>query len=168
MAAGKDEKQYVYTELSQTFKAVEHCCGTVLSQVLIPYDVTFTQCEILLYLYRQPERKVNTHDLSCALQMESYALSDTLKKMKQKGYIRYFNKAGSRTEKQVTLTVKAMDIKKPVTERFRDMEGILYAHLTEPECEYAKQILNKMLRNMQEFIKEERCDETNTGMSASI
>lgn len=139
---------WVYFELHRTLRAVDNCRNTVSNEVLSSLDITLTQGEILLYLYRCPTKKVETGELLGALQITRSSLSNILKKMRQKGYIQYFNEKGDVRKKQVSLTVKAMEVRREVTEKLMRFEAAMYDRLTESECVQVKEALQKILQNM--------------------
>ena len=148
-ASQKDQR--ARSELTRTLRAVENCRHILSGQVLWPLDITLEQGEILLYLYRNPTAKIETSELLEVLQVTRSSLSSTLKKMKQKGYIHYFSGGSDERKKQVTLTVKAMEVQKTVTKKLQDFEAAIYNHLEDSECVQAQSILVKILQNMSEI-----------------
>lgn len=151
----KDDKRISESSaLGRLMKSISDSYSSISNQLLLPLGLTLSQCEVLDYLYRFPPEGVETDRLLCYLKVARSSLSNTLSKLRKKGYIRYFNKGGDMRRKQITLTGKAMEIQEPVTRQMEYLESMLCGRLTDMEREAAYGILVKMLQGVTDCTQE--------------
>lgn len=134
--------------MARTVKVASNSYTALYNQALTPLGLTGVQCEILLYLYRRPSEIVGREELLQFLQISSPSLSMTLKKLKQKGYIRYLPGEDMR-KKRISLTVKALDIQHQLTATLKRLEEASLWQVTDLECEAVRTILQKVIQSIE-------------------
>lgn len=134
-------------EITRMMRSVCNSYTVMANQVLQPLGLTATQCEILLYLYQQPSEAVETKALLQLLQISPASLSSTLKHLKQKGYVR-FSQQGDMRKKQVSLTVRALEIQGELTATMLRLKEICFQTVTDSECAVVQDALKKMMHNI--------------------
>ena len=133
--------------ISRIMRSVCNSYTVMANQILQPLGLTATQSEILLYLYQQPSEPVETRTLLQLLQISPASLSSTLKHLKQKGYIR-FSQRGDMRKKQVSLTVRALEIQGELTATMLHLEEIYLRTVTDSEYTAVQEALQKIMRNI--------------------
>lgn len=134
-------------EITRMMRSVCNSYTVMANQVLQPLGLTATQCEILLYLYQQPSEPVETGTLLQLLQISPASLSGTLKHLKQKGYIR-FSQQGDMRKKQISLTVRALEIQGELTATMLHLKNIYFQKVTDSECTVVQDALQKIMHNI--------------------
>ena len=134
-------------EITRIMRSVCNSYTVMANQILQPLGLTATQSEILLYLYQQPSEPVETRTLLQLLQISPASLSSTLKHLKQKGYIR-FSQRGDMRKKQVSLTVRALEIQGELTATMLHLEEIYLRTVTDSEYTAVQETLQKIMRNI--------------------
>lgn len=134
-------------EITRIMRSVCNSYTVMANQILQPLGLTVTQSEILLYLYQQPSEPVETRTLLQLLQISPTSLSSTLKHLKQKGYIR-FSQRGDMRKKQVSLTVRALEIQGELTAAMLHLEEIYLRTVTDSEYTTVQEALQKIMRNI--------------------
>ena len=134
-------------EITRIMRSVCNSYTVMANQILQPLGLTATQSEILLYLYQQPSEPVETRTLLQLLQISPASLSSTLKHLKQKGYIR-FSQRGDMRKKQVSLTVRALEIQGELTATMLHLEEIYLQTVTDSEYTAVQEALQKIMRNI--------------------
>lgn len=134
-------------EITRTMRSVCNSYTVMANQILQPLGLTAPQCEILLYLYQQPSNPVEIKALLQLLQISPASLSSTLKHLKQKGYIR-FSQHGDKRKKQVSLTVRALEIQGELTATMLHLEEIYLRTVTDSEYTAVQRALQKIMHNI--------------------
>ena len=117
-------------------------------QSLAPLGLTAAQSEILLYLYQRPCEIVENRELLNLLQITPASLSNTLKELEQKGFIRC---SAHGREKKVSLTIRALEIHGRLTNQLVELEAVAYYQVTESERNNAQSTLEKIVRNLSDY-----------------
>ena len=134
-------------EITRSIRYAYHGYLVLANQMLQPLGLTATQCEILLYLYHQPSTPVEVGALLQFLEISSPSLSNTLKELRQQGYIR-FSRQGDQRKKQVSLTVKALEIQSELTAAVQQREALYFQAVTDPEYTSMRDTLKKITANI--------------------
>lgn len=119
------------------------------NQTLMPLGLTGVQCEVLMYLYQRPAEMMETDVLLQRMNISAAALSRTLTKLKQKGYVRYLP-GEDRRRKRISLTVKALEIEDQLTATLTRLEGRLLNSISDSEYGEMLSILNKLSQTLPE------------------
>lgn len=142
-------------EITRMMRSVCNSYTVMANQVLQPLGLTATQCEILLHLYQQPSEPVETGTLLQLLQISPASLSSTLKHLKQKGYIR-FSQRGDMRKKQISLTVRALEIQGELTATMLHLKEIYFRTVTDTECTAVQDALQKIMHNIKTQMEAEQ------------
>lgn len=134
-------------EITRMMRSVCNSYTIMANQMLQPLGLTVTQCEILLYLYQQPSQPIETGALLQLLQISPATLSGTLKHLKQKGYIR-FSQQGDMRKKQISLTVRALEIQGELTATMLHLKEIYFQTVTDSECAAIQDALQRIMHNI--------------------
>lgn len=146
MGSHKNEAS-VRLEMARTVRAADGSFRAVCDQAFLPLGLNSEQCEILLYLYGRPCEIVDAGELMHSLQLPDALLTAALKKLKQKGYIHYA--AGRDGQKAaVSLTVKALDIRKQLAAALTRLEEAAFVRMTDEECAEVQTILQRWIRHI--------------------
>lgn len=132
--------------MARMMKTVCKDYTSLYNQTLMPLGLTGVQCEVLMYLYQRPSEVMETDELLHKMNISPAALSRTLTKLKQKGYVRYLP-SGDRRKKHVSLTVKALEIEGQLTATLTHLEDQFFDQLSDAECGEMLAILNKLFQS---------------------
>lgn len=146
-----DKKSYDKLALIRGMRSVCNVYGTICNQSLAAMGLTGTQGEVLFHLLQNPSEMVETEKLRKELSISPAAMSGTLKKLSQKGYIRYLTEKKDLRKKKISLTVKALDNEDQLVRKMQHLEDTMYERLTDAECEEVQQFLRTVLENMSDF-----------------
>lgn len=133
--------------MARMMKTVCKGYTSLYNQTLMPLGLTGVQCEVLMYLYQRPSEVMETDELLHRMNISPAALSRTLTKLKQKGYVRYLP-SEDRRKKHISLTVKALEIEGQLTATLAHLESRFFKRLSDAEYGEMLAIFNKLSQSM--------------------
>ncbi len=135
---------------TRTLRSVGNCYNILANQCLAPLGLTTMQSDILLYLYQRSEDTVETGTLLQAFQVSPAALSGALKKLDAKGYIHYSAENTDNRRKQISLTVRGMELQSRLLHALTRVDRLMFEQIKATETRAFFELLQKMLQSMRE------------------
>lgn len=120
-----------------------------LTRVLKPYDLTFSQLNILLFLYHNQHEVIHQKDIANSLGIKHTSVIDVIKKLKEKGFVEQQRDEKDSRSVYFLITQKGIDsIEKQKREGAK--ESMIYDALSESERNQLKALLKKVIDNAHE------------------
>lgn len=117
-----------------------------LTRVLKPYDLTFSQLNILLFLYHNQHEVIRQKDIADALGIRHTSVIDVIKKLKEKGFVVQQRDENDARSVCFFITQKGID---SIDQQKREgaKESMIYDALSESERNQLKELLQKVIDN---------------------
>lgn len=111
-------------------------------------DLTPAENYLLGYFLGHEERAFCATDLHLILGISKPAISTLLKSLKKKGYLQIEVLPQDERKKSITLTAKAYSVHEQIATAMREREAALCRGISDRELDLLKQLLNKLIANM--------------------
>lgn len=113
------------------------------------YKLTSSQMDILIFLFQNEEKTINQRDIENYLSLTNPTIAGTLFRLEKKGFI--IRKRGTEDKrcKEIYLTDKSRELKEIIFEYIRNSDNKMFADMSEKEKETLKNIILKLLKNLQ-------------------
>ena len=116
-----------------------------LNELLLPYDLTYTQMIVMMYLWEVGES--NVKEASEALLLDPSTLTPILKRLESKGYISRSRDGGDERILTIKATEKGYSLREAAAELPGEVHRII--GLTEEESKTLRSLIYKALDNME-------------------
>lgn len=113
------------------------------------YKLTSSQMDILMFLFRNEDKIVNQRDVENYLSLTNPTIAGTLFRLEKKGFIKRKRRLEDKRYKEIYLTKKSRKLRDVIFEYIKNNDNKMFADISEAEKENLKNIMEKLLRNMQ-------------------
>lgn len=107
-------------------------------------DISFSQYQILSYIYQTSNKKMNQKELESLSFLKKPSISQQIKKLKEKGYVLHRSLKGNARCKEVILTKKALMILEKTDQQMKVWEELLDKQFSNEDRQSYFQLLNKV------------------------
>lgn len=111
-------------------------------------DVTGVQAQMLLYLLRQGETGASVTDLHQASGYSKATISNLVKRLREKGYVRAEPFQGDDRRRQLFTTEKGRRLEELLMTAVRSVEDTLYQEFSPEELSTLDRLQKRMLQNV--------------------
>ncbi|WP_316815598.1 MarR family winged helix-turn-helix transcriptional regulator [Pedobacter nyackensis] len=118
-------------------------CNDQLKQVMIPYDITTQQFNILRILRGQHPNPSTINLLKARMLDKMCDASRIVERLVQKGYVKKTVSSKDKRAVDILITKKGLSLLKRIDEEV-DLSGMVSPNLTEEEARHLNQLLDKM------------------------
>lgn len=120
-----------------------------LNQYLKKYKLTSSQMDILMFLFHNEDKIINQRDVENYLSLTNPTIAGTLFRLEKKGFIKRKRRLEDKRYKEIYLTKKSRELRDVIFEYIKNNDNKMFADISEREKESLKNIMEKLLRNMQ-------------------
>lgn len=113
------------------------------------YKLTSSQMDILMFLFHNEDKIVNQRDVENYLSLTNPTIAGTLFRLEKKGFIKRKRRLEDKRYKEIYLTKKSRKLRDVIFEYIKNNDNKMFADISEAEKENLKNIMEKLLRNMQ-------------------
>ena len=113
------------------------------------YKLTSSQMDILIFLLHNENKIVNQRDIENFLSLSNPTIAGTLLRLEKKGFIIRKISSKDKRYKEIYLTDKSREIKDIIFKYIRDNDNKMFSNMSEEEKENLKNIITKILNNIQ-------------------
>ena len=141
MSQIKDEN--IMQLLKQLHLRIDHFANSAMASS----GLTGAQCHILGYLLAHQNKDIYSSEIHAKLYLSRATVSGLLKKLRNKGFLRFETEPSDDRLKRIILTDQAKELEENMVRSFAYVEDFLYKDFSEEEKEHAETLLKKMLAN---------------------
>lgn len=120
-----------------------------LNQYLKKYKLTSSQMDILMFLFHNEDKIVNQRDVENYLSLTNPTIAGTLFRLEKKGFIKRKRRLEDKRYKEIYLTKKSRELRDVIFEYIKNNDNKMFADISDSEKETLKNIMEKLLKNMQ-------------------
>lgn len=113
------------------------------------YKLTSSQMDILIFLLHNENKIVNQRDIENFLSLSNPTIAGTLLRLEKKGFIIRKISSKDKRYKEIYLTDKSRELKDIIFKYIRDNDNKMFSNMSEEEKENLKNIITKILNNIQ-------------------
>ncbi|WP_288520532.1 MarR family transcriptional regulator [uncultured Brachyspira sp.] len=113
------------------------------------YKLTSSQMDILIFLLHNEDKIVNQRDIEIFLSLSNPTIAGTLLRLEKKGFIIRKISSKDKRYKEIYLTDKSRELKDIIFKYIRDNDNKMFSNMSEEEKENLKNIITKILNNIQ-------------------
>ncbi|TXJ51769.1 MarR family winged helix-turn-helix transcriptional regulator [Brachyspira aalborgi] len=113
------------------------------------YKLTSSQMDILIFLLHNENKIVNQRDIENFLSLSNPTIAGTLLRLEKKGFIIRKISYKDKRYKEIYLTDKSRELKDIIFKYIRDNDNKMFSNMSEEEKENLKNIITKILNNIQ-------------------
>ena len=113
------------------------------------YKLTSSQMDILIFLLHNENKIVNQRDIENFLSLSNPTIAGTLLRLEKKGFIIRKISSQDKRYKEIYLTDKSIELKDIIFKYIRDNDNKMFSNMSEEEKENLKNIITKILNNIQ-------------------
>lgn len=113
------------------------------------YKLTSSQMDILIFLLHKENKIVNQRDIENFLSLSNPTIAGTLLRLEKKGFIIRKISSKDKRYKEIYLTDKSRELKDIIFKYIRDNDNKMFSNMSEEEKENLKNIITKILNNIQ-------------------
>ena len=113
------------------------------------YKLTSSQMDILIFLLHNEDKIVNQRDIENFLSLSNPTIAGTLLRLEKKGFIIRKISSKDKRYKEIYLTDKSRELKDIIFKYIRDNDNKMFSNMSEEEKENLKNIITKILNNIQ-------------------
>ncbi|TXJ28622.1 MarR family winged helix-turn-helix transcriptional regulator [Brachyspira aalborgi] len=113
------------------------------------YKLTSSQMDILIFLLHNENKIVNQRDIENFLSLSNPTIAGTLLRLEKKGFIIRKISSKDKRYKEIYLTDKSRELKDIIFKYIRDNDNKMFSNMSEKEKENLKNIITKILNNIQ-------------------
>lgn len=113
------------------------------------YKLTSSQMDILIFLLHNENKIVNQRDIENFLSLSNPTIAGTLLRLEKKGFIIRKISSKDKRYKEIYLTNKSRELKDIIFKYIRDNDNKMFSNMSEEEKENLKNIITKILNNIQ-------------------
>ena len=113
------------------------------------YKLTSSQMDILIFLLHNENKIVNQRDIENFLILSNPTIAGTLLRLEKKGFIIRKISSKDKRYKEIYLTDKSRELKDIIFKYIRDNDNKMFSNMSEEEKENLKNIITKILNNIQ-------------------
>jgi len=139
-------KEYICEQLQDLLKQISMAFSCTLSKVLEDSALTFHQVYVMKVI--SGKTSVNLTTLCRELNLTKGAMSLTLNRLVEEGYVLRLENPEDRRNRNFILTDKGKEVLRSTNEKIREALGRLTCNLTEKELEDIKNSLAKLNSSM--------------------
>ncbi len=121
---------------------------SVVNSQVTPKELTASQCRLLGYLGEHRHENLCSTDIHTRLRFSRAAVSEMLKRLRQKGLISFEADPSDDRLKYIRLTEKADELERFMDRTFADVRKKLYQGFSQEEQEEFLRLSRKMLENL--------------------
>ena len=105
--------------------------------------------DILIFLLHNEDKIVNQRDIENFLSLSNPTIAGTLLRLEKKGFIIRKISYKDKRYKEIYLTDKSRELKDIIFKYIRDNDNKMFSNMSEEEKENLKNIITKILNNIQ-------------------
>ena len=109
----------------------------------------FLILDILIFLLHNENKIVNQRDIENFLSLSNPTIAGTLLRLEKKGFIIRKISSKDKRYKEIYLTDKSRELKDIIFKYIRDNDNKMFSNMSEEEKENLKNIITKILNNIQ-------------------
>lgn len=113
------------------------------------YKLTSSQMDILIFLLHNENKIVNQRDIENFLSLSNPTIAGTLLRLEKKEFIIRKISSKDKRYKEIYLTDKSRELKDIIFKYIRDNDNKMFSNMSEEEKENLKNIITKILNNIQ-------------------
>ena len=113
------------------------------------YKLTSSQMDILIFLLHNENKIVNQRDIENFSSLSNPTIAGTLLRLEKKGFIIRKISSKDKRYKEIYLTDKSRELKDIILKYIRDNDNKMFSNMSEEEKENLKNIITKILNNIQ-------------------
>lgn len=117
------------------------------NQLLAPFDLTGSQCKILMALYKAPDSSLRQADMEEEFALSSPTVIGLVRQLEKKGLVMRIDHPDDKRSKLLTLTPRALEMKEQLLAVEEELERRMTAALTKEENAQLFALLEKMYAN---------------------
>lgn len=115
-----------------------------VNQLLAPFDLTSSQCKILMVLYEAPNASLRQADIEEEFSLTSPTVIGLVQQLEKKDLVMRIPNPADKRSKLLTLTPHALEIKEGLQAMAEVLESQMTAALTETEHAQLSMLLDKI------------------------
>ncbi|MDD8047969.1 MAG: MarR family transcriptional regulator [Thomasclavelia sp.] len=119
----------------------------------INVNMSGSQIRILHYLSSNIDKEVHSTDLEKELEVSKATISGILSRMQDNNLISIESSRVNKRYKKVVITREGLKLNKYLIDNFDRKEKLLYKDISKKDIEVTRKVLEKMLENMKEEIR---------------
>lgn len=113
------------------------------------YKLTSSQMDILMFLFCNEDKIINQRDIENYLSLTNPTIAGTLFRLEKKGFIKRKIGLEDKRYKEIYLTAKSRKLKDIIFEYIKSNDDKMFTDISEEEKENLKNIIMKLLKNIQ-------------------
>lgn len=142
------EERYIAMELGKINNLIKRDFGNIEGRAQLE-EATGKNSWIILYLAEHSNESIYQKDIENTFSIRRSTVSNMLKLMEKKGYIRRESVDQDARLKKLVLTQKALDAGRMLKERLYEKELLLRRGITDEELDVFFQVLDKIRSNIE-------------------
>ena len=131
------------------FRLIHESFAAIINRQLKDDDMTFSQLILISYVWENRDKKVTQKDISEALHIKHPTTIGLLKRLEEKEMLTVIVDPDNRKFRNIVLTPKGEKYVKKNKERKRNTDSTLTEGMTEEEIAKLRELLDKVIDNMQ-------------------
>lgn len=148
------------TEILKLIKKLNLTVSANVDRMFSEYGLTASQCEVLDYLIGRGGEDVISTDVHMELGTSRASVSMILKRLRQKGYVVFGSSPGDDRRKRIHLTERSCRIAQKIEDKAAVIDDALFRGFSRQEREQVKELLLRMLLNLQAAEAEKEIPQT--------
>lgn len=129
--------------------------NTILIQYEMESDITLSQGALLHLLFHEEGKRICPSDICAGVGLSKSSVSETLKNLRNKGYLEMRPTPEDERKKEIILTGKAYAIQDEVQKKLEKQVRRMCRGISEQELEQFEDVLQRMVWNLQSCQTEE-------------
>ena len=130
------------------FKQIHDAFEAEANNQLQKMDLTMSQLAVLCFLFKNENREVTQREIENYLNLKHPTVTGILQRMEMKGFVSCSKNCDDKRQKNISLTEKALELRKRINVRLTQMEDRLVDGLTKDERLMLNELLDKVYNNV--------------------
>ena len=135
-------------KIGRLIKHIDMAFDSEITQTLKKYGITSSQIEVLIYLHRNQDHKINQREIEHSLHRSNPTITGILNRLEKNGFIVRESCNQDARYKYIVSTEKARQFHQEMKQSIDKKEALLLSCLSEDEREELIYLLKKLLNNM--------------------
>lgn len=138
----------------QWIKYIHNIFQNKKNSFLIEYELTSSQAEVLLYLFKHQKHKVNQRMLEKQLNLSNPTINGILNRLEIKGFIKREIDELDARNKNIILLAKSKTISKNMKKELTDLNKRIFHNIPDSDQRLVLETLKKVAINLKEEINQ--------------
>lgn len=138
----------------QWIKYIHNIFQNKKNSFLIEYELTSSQAEVLLYLFKHQKHKVNQRMIEKQLNLSNPTINGILNRLETKGFIKREIDELDARNKNIILLAKSKTISKNMKKELTDLNKRIFHNISDSDQRLVLETLKKVAINLKEEINQ--------------